>query len=215
MNLTYIFEQGDPLLIGVFLLLLAMSFASWWVIFLKISQHRMEQKSLTEFQARVIQKADWPLHLSANSARTGSIGVLVNEAIKQHTALPVDADNDRREKLLTAYLAQTLDRLRVEFDKGLTLLASVGSSSPFIGLFGTVWGIYGALTRIAAEGNASLNVVAGPMGEALVATAVGLFAAIPAVLAYNAFVRKNRLLVQDLRHVAEQMTLQLSSRGGK
>jgi biopolymer transport protein ExbB len=215
MNLTYVFEQGDPLLIAVFLLLLAMSFASWWVIFLKISQHRTEQKSLAEFQAQVMQKADWPLHLGASHAHIGSIGVLVTEAIKQHIALPVDADSNRREKLLTAYLAQTLDRLRAEFDKGLTLLASVGSSSPFIGLFGTVWGIYGALTRIAAEGNASLNVVAGPMGEALVATAVGLFAAIPAVLAYNAFVRKNRLLVQDLRHVAEQMTLQLSARERK
>jgi biopolymer transport protein ExbB len=215
MNLTYIFEQGDPLLIAVFLLLLAMSFASWWMIFLKISQLRMEQTSLAEFQARVMQKPDWPLHLSANPAHAGSIGVLINEAIKQHAALPVDADSDRREKLLTAYLAQTLDRLRVEFDKGLTLLASVGSSSPFIGLFGTVWGIYGALTRIAAEGNASLNVVAGPMGEALVATAVGLFSAIPAVLAYNAFVRKNRLLVQDLRHIAEQMTLTLSAHGRK
>ncbi|NBX02597.1 MAG: MotA/TolQ/ExbB proton channel family protein [Alphaproteobacteria bacterium] len=209
MNLTYIFEQGDPLLIGVFLLLLVMSFASWWVIFLKISQHRTERKSIAAFQAQVMQTADWPLHLRAIPAQAGSISVLIQEAIKQHAALPSDADIDRREKLLTAYLSQTLDMLRVELDKGLTLLASVGSSSPFIGLFGTVWGIYGALTRIATEGNASLNVVAGPMGEALVATAVGLFAAIPAVLAYNAFARQNRLLVQDLRHVAEQMTLKL------
>lgn len=215
MNFDYIFEQGDPLLIGVFLLLLAMSLVSWWIIFLKISQHRTERQSLAAFQAQVVQTADWPLHLRVIPAQAGSISVLVQEAIKQHAALPSDADIDRREKLLTAYLSQTLDMLRVELDKGLTLLASVGSSSPFIGLFGTVWGIYGALTRIATEGNASLNVVAGPMGEALVATAVGLFAAIPAVLAYNAFARQNRLLVQDLRHVAEQMTLKLSVRGGK
>ncbi|MBN8531906.1 MAG: MotA/TolQ/ExbB proton channel family protein [Alphaproteobacteria bacterium] len=110
------------------------------------------------------------------------------------------------------HLAQTLDGLRVWMDRGLTLLASVGSSAPFIGLFGTVWGIYGALTRISAAGNASLNVVAGPMGEALVATAVGLFAAIPAVLAYNAFVRANRLLIQDYRHLAEQLAAYATSK---
>jgi biopolymer transport protein ExbB len=104
-------------------------------------------------------------------------------------------------------LTQALDTIRVWLDKGLTILASIGSSAPFIGLFGTVWGVYNALTKIAAAGNASLNVVAGPMGEALVMTAVGLFAAIPAVLAYNAFVRTNRVLVQDLRHVAEQLAL--------
>ena len=108
------------------------------------------------------------------------------------------------------HLVQTLDSNRLWLDKGLSALASIGSSAPFIGLFGTVWGIYGALTEIATAGDASLNVVAGPMGEALVATAVGLFTAIPAVLAYNAFVRKNRVLVQDLRHVAEQLTAYLS-----
>lgn len=105
------------------------------------------------------------------------------------------------------HLIQKLDEIRFRLDHGLTILASIGSSAPFIGLFGTVWGIYHALTDIASQGNAGLNVVAGPMGEALIATAIGLFAAIPAVLAYNAFVRSNRLLVQNLRHVAEQITI--------
>ena len=97
----------------------------------------------------------------------------------------------------------------------MTVLASIGSSSPFIGLFGTVWGIYNALSNIAIQGNAGLSVVAGPMGEALIATAIGLFAAIPAVLAYNSFVRLNRLLVQNLRHIAEQITVYLSNEAQK
>ena len=104
------------------------------------------------------------------------------------------------------------DEIRVWLDKGLTILASIGSVSPFIGLFGTVWGIYGALNNISSQGSAGLDAVAGPMGEALIATAIGLFAAIPAVLAYNTFVRLNRLLVQNLRHLAEQMTVYLSSK---
>ena len=109
------------------------------------------------------------------------------------------------------HLLQVLDETRSWLDKGLTALASIGSSAPFIGLFGTVWGIYNALQSISAQGNAGLSAVAGPMGEALVATAIGLFAAIPAVLAYNTFVRLNRLLVQNLRHVAEQLTVYLSN----
>jgi len=215
MNLMHVFEQGDPMLIAVFLLLAAMSLASWWIIILKIGQVRSERKAILSFQTQTMSKTDWVDHISVNGEFNGSIVLLAEEALKQHAILPADADIERREKLLTTYLAQKLDMLRVDLDKGLTLLASVGSSAPFIGLFGTVWGIYGTLTKIAAEGNASLNVVAGPMGEALVATAIGLFAAIPAVLAYNAFVRQNRLLVQDLRHVAEQMTLELSAHGEK
>ena len=110
------------------------------------------------------------------------------------------------------HLLQKLDEIRFNLDRGLAILASIGSVAPFIGLFGTVWGIYGALTNIAEQGNAGLNVVAGPMGEALVATAVGLFAAIPAILFYNSFVRLNRLLIQNFRHIAEQITTYLSNR---
>ena len=78
-------------------------------------------------------------------------------------------------------------------ENGLTVLATVGSTAPFVGLLGTVWGIYGALIKIGATGQASIDAVAGPVGEALIMTAVGLFVAIPAVLAYNFFVRLNRV----------------------
>ena len=210
MNLAYVFEHGDPVLIAVFLLLIAMSLASWAIIFRKTGQLRAEQAAVRNFQGDIMARPDWFGTLSVMEAKNEAVSHLVREAVRQHALLPSDADRERREKILSTFLAQMLDKIRIRLDSGLTVLASVGSSAPFIGLFGTVWGIYGALTRIAAEGNASLNVVAGPMGEALVATAVGLFAAIPAVLAYNAFVRQHRVLVQDLRHIAEQITLHLT-----
>lgn len=211
MNLTYIFEHGDAVLVTTFLLLVGMSLLSWYVIMWKAWKLRKERALLAQFKQHYVTTPDWPLHHKP-SGLAGSVGVLVAEAAR---IAPVAAQYpaEERRELLATHLTQALDTIRTWLDRGLTVLASVGSSAPFIGLFGTVWGVYNALTQIAAAGNASLNVVAGPMGEALVMTAVGLFAAIPAVLAYNAFVRSNRLLVQDLRHIAEQLTLYTPASG--
>lgn len=205
MNLNYVFEHGDGVLMATFLLLVAMSAASWYVIVWKLWKLKRERNRLEWFKRKYVTAADWPLHHQFGKQR-GGVGVLLAEA--EHVA-PVAAryQGDERRNLVATHLTQALDTIRIWLGRGLTILASVGSSAPFIGLFGTVWGVYNALTQIAAAGNASLNVVAGPMGEALVMTAVGLFAAIPAVLAYNMFVRMNRVLVQDLRHLAEQLAL--------
>ena len=97
-----------------------------------------------------------------------------------------------RSEFIDRALRQAVTRESSRLEGGLTLLATVGSSAPFVGLLGTVWGIYHALIRIGASGQASIDVVAGPVGEALIMTALGLFVAIPAVLAYNFFVRSNR-----------------------
>lgn len=207
MNVMHVFEQGDAVLLAVFALLGAMSVASWQLILWKSWQVKKERAALGQFRAQN-PAADWPLHANASGAR-GSVATLLAEAERLKASLP-HYGHEARKELLAMHLPQTLERIRTQFDQGLTVLASIGSSGPFIGLFGTVWGIYGALTRISAEGNASLNTVAGPMGEALVATAFGLFAAIPAVLAYNAFVRSNRLLLQELRHMGEQLATYLS-----
>lgn len=213
MNLAYVFEHGDAVLITTFLLLVGMSLLSWYVIMWKAWKLRKERNLLTQFKRDYVTTADWPLYHTLNGIK-GSAGVLVTEAARIAPVVTRYAPQERRE-LVATHLTQALDTIRVWLDRGLTVLASIGSSAPFIGLFGTVWGVYNALTQIAAAGNASLNVVAGPMGEALVMTAVGLFTAIPAVLAYNAFLRSNRVLVQDLRHLAEQLALYHAPAGGE
>ncbi len=98
-----------------------------------------------------------------------------------------------RSEFVDRALRQGVIRESMGLESGLTVLATVGSTAPFVGLLGTVWGIYGALIKIGATGQASIDAVAGPVGEALIMTAVGLFVAIPAVLAYNFFVRLNRI----------------------
>ena len=102
------------------------------------------------------------------------------------------AETMNRSEFVDRALRQAVTRESMRLESGLTLLATVGATAPFVGLLGTVWGIYGALIRIGATGQASIDAVAGPVGEALIMTALGLFVAIPAVLAYNAFVRANR-----------------------
>ncbi|MBR4877852.1 MAG: MotA/TolQ/ExbB proton channel family protein, partial [Rhodocyclaceae bacterium] len=102
-------------------------------------------------------------------------------------------------------LRQSLAAATARLESGLTLLASIGSTAPFIGLFGTVWGIYHALIQISASGAATIDKVAGPVGESLIMTAFGLFVAIPAVLAYNAFTRANRLELASLDAFAHDL----------
>ena len=103
------------------------------------------------------------------------------------------AESLNRSEFVDRALRQAVTRESSGLENGLTVLATVGSTAPFVGLLGTVWGIYRALIKIGASGDASISAVAGPVGEALIMTAIGLFVAIPAVLAYNFFVRLNRV----------------------
>lgn len=210
MDFLHAFSQGSIVLTLVFLLLIVMSFASWYLIFLKSIRLKDENRAYKKFMSEYANIKDWPTRSDFQNVE-GSVKFLLEEVKNLQAILPHYESHEVKKEILTMHLAQTLDEIRCYLDKGLTILASIGSSAPFIGLFGTVWGIYNALNNIAAQGNAGLSVVAGPMGEALVATAIGLFAAIPAVLAYNTFVRLNRLLVQNLRHVAEQMAVYISN----
>lgn len=211
MNIAHAFAQQNIVLDAVFLLLITMSFLSWYIIFWKGLKLRQEYRGYQKFYDTYINIKDWPARKNFENVAGSSVNLLLAEVKKLETILPKYNTHEAKKEILTMHLLQVLDGVRSDLDKGLTFLASIGSSSPFIGLFGTVWGIYNALESIAAAGNAGLSVVAGPMGEALVATAIGLFAAIPAVLAYNSFVRLNRLLIQNLRHVAEQLTVYLSN----
>lgn len=209
MNFSHIFSQGNIVLIAVFMLLLAMSVISWYIIVWKSLRLREEYKIYQTFQTHHANVKNWPTHLKLEKSQ-GHIGELIAE-VKQLEKLLPNYNHEAKKEILAMHLLQKLDEIRFDLDRGLAILASIGSSAPFIGLFGTVWGIYIALTDIAQQGNAGLSVVAGPMGEALIATAIGLFAAIPAILSYNTFVRLNRLLIQNLRHIAEQMTTYISN----
>jgi biopolymer transport protein ExbB len=117
------------------------------------------------------------------------------------------------QDILERNLRQSIEMERQTAERGLVILASVGSTSPFVGLFGTVWGIMHALKDISKSGSASLDVVAGPIGEALIATAIGIAAAIPAVMAYNYFLRQNKLFSMDLENFATDF-LHLALRTG-
>jgi len=118
------------------------------------------------------------------------------------SALP---EHSRHDEFVAQALRRTISQEAMRLDTGLTLLASVGSIAPFIGLFGTVWGIYHALGTIAVGGQATVDKVAGPVGEALIMTAFGLAVAIPAVLAYNTLVRDNRLLMGEMETFAHDL----------
>jgi biopolymer transport protein ExbB len=110
-------------------------------------------------------------------------------------------------EIVTRSLRQALNRATADLERGQVFLASIGSVAPFVGLFGTVWGIYHALAVIGATGQSTLDKVAGPVGEALIMTAVGLFVAIPAVLAYNTFNRVQRLVIADLDGFAHDLLM--------
>lgn len=116
----------------------------------------------------------------------------------------LNANVDQSE-LVTRTLRQQINRVSQRLESGLTLLASVGSTAPFVGLFGTVWGIYHALAAVATAGTIQIDKVAGPVGEALIMTAIGLVVAIPAVLGYNAFTRVNRVTLGELDAFAHDL----------
>ena len=119
-----------------------------------------------------------------------------------------------RETVLERSLSQQVRKEQHKLESGLMLLASIGSTAPFVGLFGTVWGIMNAMGNIAVTGGSGLEVVAGPVGDALLATAIGIAAAIPAVLAYNYGVRVTRLMVSEMEGFANEFLRLASQTGG-
>jgi len=184
--------QGGIIAQAVFVILLIMSAASWYVLFTKLFE---QQKILN--QAKKMRSTFW----SSPNVREGANKLDKNSAYRQivddgiraqeeHVKLtdPIDA-----HEWVQSSLSRSQGAINSKLGTGLSVLATVGSTSPFVGLFGTVIGIYRALIKIGAAGQASIDAVAGPVGEALIMTALGLGVAIPAVLAYNVFVRANRV----------------------
>jgi biopolymer transport protein ExbB len=230
MNFINFFSSDNLVLNLVFVSLVLMSMLSWYVIFYKGLKLKNEYQAYQNFIKKLnnnqsfnkglasnqILDCKWPIDFFKDHStidpkhdNQSAIDYLITQT--QHIKLSLDdQEKSLHKEIFSMHLIQILDRIRFNLDHGLTILASIGSCAPFVGLFGTVLGIYHALNNISSSGNAGLVSVAQPISEALIATAFGLFAAIPAVLAYNSFVRLNRLLVQNLRHLAEQITTYLN-----
>lgn len=204
-GIEHFWQQSDGIIKSVALVLMAMSVLSWSLVLTKVLSLLQMRGTLRSafadfWQAPSIEEALQRLQVQDASgvfAGVASDAIQAASAYQGNTAKGIGAGVSADEFILRTLQQSTLlAQARVE--SGLTLLASVGSTAPFVGLLGTVWGIYHALINLAGATQVVLDKVAGPVGEALIMTAAGLFVAIPAVLAYNAFTRVNRLVLAQL-----------------
>ncbi|WCT72556.1 MotA/TolQ/ExbB proton channel family protein [Sphingomonas naphthae] len=190
-------EQGGTIAWTIFIILVIMSAASWYIIFTKL----IEQQRILN-QAKRVRTSFW----GTPSLREGAAKLDKNSAYRQivddglraqeeHTKLidPVD-----QHEWLHSSIGRSQAAINSKLGNGLAVLATVGSTSPFVGLLGTVIGIYRALVKIGASGQASIDAVAGPVGEALIMTAIGLVVAVPAVLGYNWLSRRNKVVAEQI-----------------
>src|SRR5205823_12832041 len=204
-----LWKQGDFVARGTLIILIIMSIGSWYIGIVKYIEQARLMKDAREADAKFWAAKN--VNDGASSLREDSAFRFMAEegtiAVKDHTGMA------KQQLDLNAWLAMSLDRaidvVNNRLQTGLAFLATVGSTAPFVGLFGTVWGIYHALTAIGIAGQASIDKVAGPVGEALIMTAVGPAVAVPAVLGYNWLVRRNRVAMEHVRRFgsAVQMTL--------
>ena len=211
LGFAHFISQVDAMGKVVLALLLVLSIASWYLMVTKAVANWGARK-----RAEVFLKQFWEAsslqEMQATLSETSADNAFSDLA---RQALTVNSENNTGvQKLLAAggmseYLTRVLrngiDQEAIKTEHGLTVLASAGSAAPFIGLFGTVWGIYHALVQIGMSGQGTLDKVAGPVGEALIMTALGLAVAIPAVLAYNSFTRRNRLWLAQLDNFAHDL----------
>ena len=205
-------EEGGIISWSVFIILVIMSLGTFYILFTKLMQ---QQKIMS--QGRKVRASFWnspnlreaAQKLEARSAYRS----IVDDALvaqDQHGKLtdPID-----QHDWMANSLARSQGSISARLGEGLAFLATVGSTAPFIGLFGTVIGIYRALIKIGASGQASIDTVAGPVGEALIMTALGLVVAVPAVLAYNWLIRRNKSIMEDLAAFTNDLHGYLMSNG--
>ncbi len=197
-GLEALWKGGDLVARITLGILVIMSVGSWYIIITKVYEQARMNKS-----ARAAEKSFW----SAPSVRAGAEGLKSRspfrfiaetglEATAKHVGLLGNVDMN---EWISMSIQRSIDNVSSRTQDGLAFLATVGSTAPFVGLFGTVWGIYHALTAIGIAGQASIDKVAGPVGEALIMTAFGLAVAVPAVLGYNWLVRRNKTAMDKVR----------------
>ena len=204
-GLDALWAQGDFVARGTLLALVIMSAASWYVLVTKL----WEQSWLLR-HARAANRSFW----KAASVEAGVASLAAGSAFHSVAAAGLDAVDHHGGSLvenidLNTWVSQAIQRAVEQvvnrLQGGLVVLATVGSTAPFIGLFGTVWGIYHALTAIGIAGQASIDKVAGPVGEALIMTAIGLAVAVPAVLGYNWLLRRNKVAIEQVRNFGSDL----------
>src|ERR1700704_2665066 len=208
-GLEALWRQGDFVARGTLIILMIMSIGSWYIGIVKVIEQARMLKDGKEAGAKF-----WHTH----SVQEGVAALKEDSAFrfvaeKSSLAAAHHATMQSKQLDLNTWVGMALQRaidvISNRLQSGLAFLATVGSTAPFVGLFGTVWGIYHALTAIGIAGQASIDKVAGPVGEALIMTALGLAVAVPAVLGYNWLVRRNRVAMEHVRRFgsAVQMTL--------
>lgn len=198
-------RQGDWVTRGTFVLLLVMSVATWYILFMKLWE---QQRMFTESKRANGDFWKSPsVSEGISKLREGGPYWYVAErglsASEHHEGTLVERID--LSEWVTMSVNRAVNEVGARMQSGLAVLATVGSTAPFVGLFGTVWGIYHALTAIGISGQASIDKVAGPVGEALIMTALGLAVAVPAVWAYNWLVRRNKVAMDTLRAFASDL----------
>jgi len=214
-GLEALWKGGDFVSKGTLIILVIMSMGSWYIMFVKV----YEQMKLFR-QAREVSGGFW----QAASVQDGTSNLKDGSPFRYIAESGLKATSHHEGKLLeqidlntwvTMSIQRAVDNVSSRLQDGLAFLATVGSTSPFVGLFGTVWGIYHALTAIGIAGQASIDKVAGPVGEALIMTAIGLAVAVPAVLGYNWLVRRNKVALELLRAFSADLHMVLISGNGQ
>ncbi|WMW79427.1 MotA/TolQ/ExbB proton channel family protein [Undibacterium cyanobacteriorum] len=213
-SISQYWAQLDEMGRAVAFLLIAMSFVSWFTIFAKswvFWRIRRSAPDVNRFwDGATMEDAIMTLELvdvERVFVPMVKAGVSAVNSERRVTTMMHKADT---ADIMTRVLRQEMNKITVRLESGLTLLASIGATAPFIGLLGTVWGIYHALTAVSGSAAIQIDLVAGPVGEALVMTGLGLMVAIPAVLAYNAFNRINRITLAELDGFAYDLHTHLS-----
>ncbi len=212
MGFLHFIEQSDWIGQSLFAVLLIMSVITWYLIIFKgLKQLRLKRN------ARRFLESFWAAtslnqveaQLSANTIQD-SFSALAYQALQaraqhiEHKEKSL-AEQASSETFIMRMMRKSIAEETAKLENGLTLLASIASTAPFVGLFGTVWGVYHALINIGLGGDVALSNIAGPVGEALIMTGLGLAVAIPAVIAYNAFVRSNRVYLARLDAFAHDL----------
>jgi len=196
-------------------ILLLMSVATWTIAVIKYRKMKKEDKETQRFLDEFWVNQDWNVAQSVAKNADNHFSTVAKITFQEFNIYMSLLRQNKVSGNIRDYIEkptrQALQMIMREQEKGLSILASIGSTAPFVGLFGTVWGIVNALSTISASGQATIDIVAGPIGESLIATAIGIGVAIPSVVAYNYFLRRIKLLITDIENFSEDL-IRLASR---